>query len=234
MHENGSLSLGMHIVSLLSNFGALCLHASLNLSDTILRQLASSSAFSLVSTSRPPLLNKPDAISRQLTSSLACSLVSTHASSVGTSWPPFFNQPDATSRQLAGALSRVGAHELRRHLAVSVRQLNNPLAHSLVSTTSCQHSSPCVPGLQRDGCHSSSVRQLTGSRARRRALLFALDARRISTCIAPCMHARRTLLCPMVPNHTQITASNGIQPYAVRSSVYGFSHTLPEPSPSVG
>jgi hypothetical protein len=36
-------------------------------------------------------------------------------------------------------------------------QLNNLLVHPLMPTTSCWHSSPCVPGLQRDGRCASSL-----------------------------------------------------------------------------
>jgi hypothetical protein len=175
-----------------------------------------------------------------------------HASCVGTSWPPFFNQPGATSRQLAGMLSRAGAHELRWHLAASGPRLGPlgshfPPAQQPAGTPSrADNVMLALITMRPRSPTRRTPRQLTGSLVRRRTLLFALHARRTSTCIAFCMrarrtstcialrmHARRTLLCPMVPNHTQITASNGIQPYAVRSSVHGFSHMLSEPSPSV-
>jgi hypothetical protein len=137
------------------------------------------------------------------------------------------------ARQLAGPLSRVDAP----HLASSVlglsdiisRQLNSPLAHSLVPTTSHRHSSPCVLGLQRDGRHYSPVCLLTGSLAHRRALLFARHARHASLLVW-CGH-QTTSLCVVSTTHT-------LKPRPLVSNhmpmlMHRFSHTPPEPSPSL-
>ncbi|KAF8551888.1 hypothetical protein OG21DRAFT_1512212, partial [Imleria badia] len=109
-------------------------------------------------------------------------------------------------------------------------QLTNSLALSLVST---RFASALTSGRSANGRHYSPVswhaptvsRELVWAHWPRlvhnemhrssHACSAHIDAR-----IALCMRARRTLPCPMVPSHTRITASNGTQPYAVRSGAH--------------